>query len=215
MKEAIFLSASVPDPKRSSEFSATANSVAIAAAVSALVKVTLGRRLLVWGGHPAITPMILYVAEHMGVDYGKWVRLYQSKYFEDEFPEDNNRFKNVIYTESVEQNREKSLRLMRQKMFSEHKFSAAVFIGGMDGVIKEFELFKELQPEATIIPVASTGGAALDVAKMLDTLDVELINNIDYISLFYRQLGIDVGQSRSPSRGLWRLPSKNLPENQP
>src|SRR5258705_4522652 len=39
---------------------------------------TLGRRLLVWGGHPAITPMIWAAANDMGVDYGAWVHLYQS-----------------------------------------------------------------------------------------------------------------------------------------
>ena len=58
MADAIFLSAGVPDPKRGPEYAATADTVAICAAVSALVHVALGRRLLVWGGQPAITPMI-------------------------------------------------------------------------------------------------------------------------------------------------------------
>src|SRR3546814_9504194 len=47
MTEAIFLSAGVPDPKRGPQYAATADTVAITAAVSALVHVTLGRRLLV------------------------------------------------------------------------------------------------------------------------------------------------------------------------
>ena len=129
MSGAIFLSASVPDPKRSPEFARTADTVAITAAVSALVYVTLGRRLLVWGGHPAITPMILVVAEEMGIDYGSWVKLYQSNYFAEEFPEDNLRFQNVRHTEAIG-DREKSLRLMREQMFSEQPFDAGVFIGG-------------------------------------------------------------------------------------
>src|SRR5688572_20092354 len=74
MADAVFLSAGVPDPKRGPEYAATADTIAINAAVSALVHVTLGRRLLVWGGQPAITPMIWVVAEDIGVDYGKWVR---------------------------------------------------------------------------------------------------------------------------------------------
>lgn len=86
MPEAIFLSASVPDGRRAPDFAATADTVAITAAVSALVHVVLGRRLLIWGGHPAITPMIWTVAENFGVDYGRWVQLYQSLYFKDEFP---------------------------------------------------------------------------------------------------------------------------------
>ena len=95
MNDAIFLSAGVPDPKRDPQYAKTADTVAITAAVAALVHVTLGRRLLVWGGQPAITPMIWVVAEGLGTDYGSWVKLYQSKHFEDEYPEDNQRFQNV------------------------------------------------------------------------------------------------------------------------
>jgi SLOG cluster3 family len=110
MSDAIFLSAGVPDPKRGPEFAKTADTVAITAAVCALVHVTLGRRLLVWGGQPAITPMIWVVAEGLGLQYGSWVKLYQSRYFKDEFPEDNVRFQNVTFIDDVERDREKSLR---------------------------------------------------------------------------------------------------------
>ena len=47
MAEAVFLSAGVPDPKRGPKYAANADTVAITSAVSALVHVTLGRRLLV------------------------------------------------------------------------------------------------------------------------------------------------------------------------
>ena len=97
---AIFLSASVPDPRRSPKYFSTADPIAIGAAVSALVYVTLGRRLLVWGGHPAITPMIWAAAEDMGVDYAAWVHLYQSRLFQDEFPAENARFQNVTYIDA-------------------------------------------------------------------------------------------------------------------
>ncbi|HEX8443527.1 MAG TPA: hypothetical protein VF631_07755, partial [Allosphingosinicella sp.] len=123
MGEAIFLSASAPDPKRAPQYAATADIVAITAAVSALVYVILGRRPLIWGGHPAITPMVWVVAQDVDVDYGRWVRLYQSEYFEDKFPDDNARFQNVTFTPSVEGDREGSLKLMRQRMFSEHRFA--------------------------------------------------------------------------------------------
>ena len=42
MAEAIFLSASVPDPKRAPQYAATADTVAIASAVNSLAHVTLG-----------------------------------------------------------------------------------------------------------------------------------------------------------------------------
>lgn len=198
MAEAVFLSAGVPDPKRGPQYAATADTVAITAAVSALVHVTLGRRLLVWGGQPAITPMIWVVAQDIGVDYGKWVRLYQSRHFQDEFPEDNARFHNVTFVDDIEQDRGKSLLAMRERMLSEHEYKAAVFIGGMDGIYEEFQLFQRLQPNAAIIPVASTGGGALEVANTLLGLDQDLKDDLDYVALFHRHLNISVKENRFP-----------------
>ena len=195
MKDSIFLSASVPDVRRSPEFAETADSVAISAAVSALVFVILGRRPLVWGGHPAITPMVWTVAEDIDVDYAAWVRLYQSRYFVDEFPEENEKFRNVVYTNDVAEDRERSLLAMREKMFTDHGFSAAVFIGGMDGIFEEFELFQSHQSDARVLPVASTGGAALELAAHLDT-DYELRNDLDFVALFHRHLGVSTRENR-------------------
>lgn len=196
--EAIFLSAGVPDPKRGPEYAATADTVAITAAVSALVHVTLGRRMLIWGGHPAITPMIWVVAESIGVEYGCWVRLYQSKYFDDEFPEDNERFQNVTYTDNIQHDRDKSLLAMRERMLSAHNFAAAVFIGGMAGIVDEFELFQRLQPKAAVVPVISTGGAVLKVAERLRKVDRDLADDLDYVALFHRHLGVSVREERFP-----------------
>ena len=196
MTEAIFLSASVPDPKRSPHYAATADSVAITSAVSALAHVTLGRRILVWGGHPAITPMIWLVAEKIGVDYGSWVHLYQSKHFSDQFPEDNERFQNVTYTENIENDRDKSLHSMRERMLSDYRFAAAVFIGGMDGILEEFDILRRLQPDADVVPVVSTGGAAIELAKRLPHIDRDLINDFDYIAVFHRHLNISVVEDR-------------------
>lgn len=190
MGDAIFLSAGVPDLRRGPEYARTANVVAITAAVSALVHVTLGRRPLVWGGHPAITPMIWVMAEEIGVDYSQWVHLYQSRFFSDEFPEDNERFRNVTYTPVIGGDREESLRVMREQMFTGHDFSAAVFIGGMGGIVQEFDLFTRLQPDATPIPVLSTGGAVLDLEKRLPGLDPDLRQDLDFVALFHRHLGI-------------------------
>jgi hypothetical protein len=196
MTDAIFLSAGVPDPRRGPRYAETADTVAITAAVSALVHVTLGRRLLVWGGQPAITPMIWVVAEGLGTDYGGWVKLYQSKHFEDEYPEDNQRFQNVIYTEDVGRDRELSLRLMRERMFSDFNFTAAVFIGGMGGILQEFELLQQLQPKAMFLPVISTGGAVLDVAERMGGVPPDLRDDLDYIALFHRHLDVSVREMR-------------------
>ena len=215
MIDAIFLSASVPDPKRGPEYAATADTVAITSAVSALVNVTLGRRLLVWGGHPAITPMICVVAENIGVDYGSWVRLYQSQHFSDEFPEDNERFQNVVYTDDIENDREKSLLFMREQMLSDCCFKAAVFIGGMGGIVEEFDIFRRLQPDAAIVPIVSTGGAARKVAERLPNVSQDLTDDLDYVAVFHRHLDISVREDRftrpkdqpeALERRLWRPP---------
>ena len=201
MTESVFLSASIPDPKRAPKYAKTADTVAITAAVGALVYVTLGRRRLVWGGHPAITPMIWVIAESMKVDYGQWVKLYQSNFFEDEFPEDNDRFKNVTFTDIVDGDREKSLRHMRVRMFKEQSFESAVFIGGMGGIVDEFDLFTLLQPKALVIPVLSTGGATLDLEQRMKSLPGDLRDNLDYIALFHRYLKIPQKERRFADPG--------------
>jgi SLOG cluster3 family len=218
---AIFLSAGVPDPKRGPDFARTADTVAITAAVSALLHVTLGRRLLVWGGHPAITPMVLVVAEDLGVDYGSWVKLYQSRYFEDEFPEDNSRFQNVVYTDASE-DREGSLLHMRRRMFDEQQFDAAVFIGGMQGIFDEFNLFRKLQPAAMPLPILSTGGAALLLSnEVAPDVRQELAENLDYIALFHQHINISVREQRYAYRDdqpsslasrMWNNPSEMIIE---
>ncbi len=39
---------------------------------------------------------------------------------------------------------------MRERMFKEHQFDSAVFIGGMGGIIEEFDLFTAIQPKARV-----------------------------------------------------------------
>lgn len=192
---AIFLSASVPDPKRTPDYAKSADTVAIASAVSALVHVVLGRRRLVWGGHPAITPMVYSVAEDLNVDYSEWVTLYQSSFFDDLYPEDNERFRNIIYTERKD-DREASLLQMRHQMLGDNNFTAGVFIGGMRGIVDEFHLFRELQPKATLVPVASTGGAVLEVMSEFASPTEDLVNDLDYVALFHRHLRISTAERR-------------------
>lgn len=198
-EHAIFLSAGVPDPT-APHFEGEGDSAAIAAAVGALLYVTLGRRQLVWGGHPAITPMVWAVAEAMDVKYGDWVTLYQSAIFADEFPDETALFKNVIITEAVVGDRTASLEVMRRRMIGENRFDAAVFVGGMRGIFDEHRLFVEHAPDAKILPVMSTGGAAEKLGSKLHAA-TEFLHELDYVALFHRQLKIDPNEPRSPQRG--------------
>jgi hypothetical protein len=59
----VFLSASIPDPRRDAKYFQTGDTIAIRNAVIALVTVTLSRTKLVFGGHPAVTPLVKWVAD--------------------------------------------------------------------------------------------------------------------------------------------------------
>ena len=186
MKDAVFLSASMPDPE-SESFVSEADSVAVASAVRALVFVILGRKPLVWGGHPSITPMIWSVAENLNISYAEWVKLYQSTYFEDKFPDQNEKFKNIEFVKKVDGDREASLLNMRVRMFSENSFSTAIFIGGMK-VLDEAQLLFNLSPWTMLIPILSTGGATRKVLKYSSVskeLCHRLETDVDYILLFH------------------------------
>lgn len=195
MSSAIFLSASIPDPRRSERYSLSADTVAITSAVNSLLYVTLGRRKLVWGGHPAITPIVWETCKQLNIDYASWVRLYQSEYFVDEFPEDNERFRNVVFVGALG-TRDESLFEMRSRMFSENVFSSAVFIGGMEGILEEFRLFRSCQPDASILPVRSTGGATLELDTLRDEPTERLESDLDYVTLFHDMLGISPREKR-------------------
>lgn len=186
----IFLSASVPVPGRG-VFHETANPFLIQFAVRELLTVCLGRRILVWGGHPAITPMVWAVCEDLNVTYAKAVVLYQSQLFADVFPVENRRFGNCVYVDAVDSDREKSLARMRLEMLSQ-EFEAGVFIGGMEGIVEEHQLFAALHPNSKVIAVASPGGAAQQLATKLGQFN----ERIDFARMFYEGLGVDIAERR-------------------
>lgn len=194
---AIFLSAGVPDPTKP-HFMQEADTAAISAAVSALLYVALGRRQLVWGGHPSITPMVWAYAEAMNIDYAAWVTLYQSDIFADDFPEETERFKNVVVTPEVDGDRAASLAIMRRRMVEETEYGAAVFVGGMQGIMEEYELFREFAPNAAILPIMTAGGAAEILGQQIGAARA-FAEQRDYVLLLHDQLGIDPNERRYSS----------------
>lgn len=195
----IFLSAGMPD-QSSKNFVRPARTVNLVSAIASLSYVILGRRRLIWGGHPAITPMISTIAQNIDVSYIDSVTLYQSKFFEDEFPDEVKDFENVVLIDSVGNSREKSLFEMRHRMFSENDIESSVFIGGMSGIIEEFEILGKIHPETKKFAVGSTGGAAeliLEEAIVPDKLRKKLQYDIDYIPLFHEILEIDFDEPRA------------------
>ncbi|MDL2322855.1 hypothetical protein LJC52_02610 [Bacteroidales bacterium OttesenSCG-928-A17] len=212
----IFLSASIPLPERHPKYYETADIIAIRDAVIALVSIVLPKHRIIWGGHPSITPLIYYSMERMIINnlrrddwsvqlseeeitlvdsnlkdkIQKHVTLYQSRFFEDKFPEDNNKFENIIFTDNVD-DIHSSVQLMRERMLSENEFSAAVFIGGMDGIEVEYKMFKEKYPDALLLPIASTGAATklvYDNQFPEELKNERFLNDYGYMSLFQKFL---------------------------
>lgn len=88
-----------------------------------------------------------------------------------------------------------SLGPMRTRMLSGSVFEAAVFIGGMRGILTEYELVKSLAPRAAIIPIASTGGASVDVADR-ENVPRAMRAQLDYVSLLHEHLHVNPNEKR-------------------
>lgn len=161
--DGVFLSASVPDPMRHARYYKTTNLINIRDAVCSLAELVLPAGELVFGGHPAISPMVGSIAQQLGrLDA---VSIYQSEFFKSVIPPASMAFGSRIrWVPEVPGDREASLEQMRTQMIAgaagDRKFSAGFFIGGMEGVEQEFELFRRYQPHAAFWCLASTGGAA-------------------------------------------------------
>lgn len=212
----IFLSASIPLPERHPKYFETADIIAIRDAVIALASISLNQHRIIWGGHPSITPLIYYVIEKMLINnleredwelplneeekeiiesrlkgkIQKHVLLYQSLFFEGDFPVENEMFQNVVLTEN-KGDIHSSIQHMRQRMFSENEFSAAIFIGGMDGIEVEYNMFREYHQNALLLPIASTGAATKIVYENLladDFKNERLVKDYGYMSLFQKLL---------------------------
>jgi len=179
----IFLSASIPDQNRDQKYHSTADVVAIRDSIRALATIVIPKSYLVWGGHPAITPLIWYVMSTMGKNAQQHITLYQSNFFQKYFPKDNRFFEKIVVTEAGG-DRNASLQIMRIRMLTEHHYKAGIFIGGMEGVEEEYAMFKEFHPQAPVFPIASTGAAARIVFDSEPNLDVRLLNEYAYMALF-------------------------------
>jgi hypothetical protein len=180
----VFLSASVPDPRRDEKYFKTGDTIAIRDAVIALLTVVLPRTRLVFGGHPAITPMVKWVADQLGAFEN--VRMFQSKFFRDKYLKDLAVFR-YKETEPVSGNRDMSLLLMRTEMINSEPFSAAFFIGGMDGVEREYELIRESRPDVPRYPVYTTGAAA----RLIWTRERERLGEVPAIIREVRSAELD------------------------
>lgn len=191
--DAIFLSASIPKPGR--EYHGTADPLLIHAAIRALLLLVLGRRHIVWGGHPSITPLVSAACDGLGVHYADAVTLYQSRFFQNDFPAENSRFGNMVLVDA-EADMTASLQALRTRMFADHTLKAAVFIGGMNGILEEHDMFVSSHPGATVLAVPRPGGAAADLAARYGYDPATDPAPTNFTQLFIDRLGVSPSEPR-------------------
>lgn len=84
---------------------------------------------LIWGGHPAITPMISRVLNILEYNVSEHVMLYQSKWFVEQFLKENKDMPKVVLTEKKD-SLEESLLEMRNKMIGNNEFILLFLLEG-------------------------------------------------------------------------------------
>lgn len=185
----------MPTKDRDHRFFDTADFIAIRDAIVALVNAIIPNYRLVWGGHPAITPIIHDIFKKRGFDYNEHITIYQSNYFLGEMPKENQQFDNVVLTDEVrsyadeKKNIAESLAIMRERMLTDNPIYAGVFIGGMEGVLDEYELLKQYSNgQSKIFPIASTGAAARilynELTDKCEIRNTRLLTDYCYATLF-------------------------------
>lgn len=174
VERSLFLSSSIP----SDEYQAlhgVIDPLEITAAVVAIVRGAVMAGIgIVTATHPTIAPLILYVAQETRGLAGAATPpaiVFQSDLFREEIPDATQKLASdagapLVWTEAVPGERpvrgswDGSLRVMRDQMLREPSILGAVFIGGMDGIRDEHELFRELRPNLPTFPLGAPGGAA-------------------------------------------------------
>jgi hypothetical protein len=164
----VFLSASFPSGGRG-ELVRPYDVAAIADAVTALSRAVLGASWrLVFGAHPTISPLVLMVARELGRPGA--VEIYQSEYFAGQVPDEtvnlvDDGFGVIRWVPGDPgENRNLSLERMRDTMIETGPYTAALFIGGMNGVVDEYQMIAKRWPEVPRLPLWAPGGAARNLS---------------------------------------------------
>lgn len=188
----VFLSASVPPPQRAPEFQRVQNAqVEIEQATIALARAVLSRGgTLVLGAHPSISPLIAHVAgefvapapdpagRRRGADEGPAVIVHQVSAFRDELPAATRHLEQMglarfVWHDPVQGDQRGgpgdrpyplSVAAMRAVMLR-GPFDAMVCIGGMEGVLEEARMLREITRTCPVLAMAHTGGAASVLAQ--------------------------------------------------
>jgi hypothetical protein len=189
----VFLSSSIPVRGWQGDYEPLEITDAVVACVSAIW--IAGGKIL-YGGHPAIAPLLLSVAqdfrpeaeENQASAEDPLVTVYQSSLYESLIPAETRhleaarlgriRFIPAAPGELPERGRNlASLDLMRQAMLARENDPAfALFIGGMEGIVDEYRQFRTQFPGRPVYPIGAPGGEARKLAADLGNEPYRLVN---------------------------------------
>lgn len=198
----VFLGAGIPDPKRwSGHFDAREITDAVVAATRAILS---AGGTIVTGAHPTISPLILYVASELGHDWDEpHVLVYQSAVLDSVMPDITRRFEEdgvarLRITEAKAGERPRpgeatqSLLRMRRRMFADMTPAAAIFVGGMEGVVEEFQLLRDSHPQVLTYPVAKPGGEAANLVEQAPSSIRQTLRDSDIYPTIFRKVVDDI-----------------------
>lgn len=204
----IFISASIPDRER---WKGNFDPLGITDAVVAVARTVLQNGgKLVTAAHPTIAPLLLYVATEQLEENDQRIIVYQSRAFKDVLPVATKRYQDegigkIKWTARIDKEppdpkrAPKSLKKMRYQMLKESKPVAAVFIGGMEGISDEYNLFHKLYPASPVYAFKQPGGEARKIVdKLPDKLESELAES-DIYSTVARYVVDDIASKASKS----------------
>lgn len=180
--KSIFLSASIPYDNRGT-YHVKADPDLILKAVREFVFTFTPEFQIVFGGDPALTRMILTIFNDLKIDPSNSVVLYQSRFFEGRYPDENRNFNSVVITNGNPDNQNRSLLEMRKQMLSRKDLVGAVFIGGMEAVETEHQIFKYFHPNTEVMSVVSPGGGALNLALDHGYVTAKGLHDTDFQSM--------------------------------
>ncbi len=207
----IFISASIPDRER---WKGNFDPLGITDAVVAVARTVLQNGgKLVTAAHPTIAPLLLYVAAEQLEENDQRIIVYQSRAFKDVLPVATKRYQDegigkIKWTARIDKEppdpkrAPKSLKKMRYQMLKESKPVAAVFIGGMEGISDEYNLFHKLYPASPVYAFKQPGGEA---RKIVDKLPYKLESELaesDIYSTVARYVVDDIASKSSKASNI-------------
>lgn len=194
----VFLSSSIPSSARwEGNYDAMEITHAVVACARAVLSVG---GTIVTAAHPTISPLLLYVAGEFPRISGQApsIIVYQSRLFEEDLPVETSemakggvadlRWTRAVRGDDQSDSRKwgRSLFQMRLQMLTNESPFAAVFIGGMEGILAEHRLFSALHRRKPTYSIFRPGGEAANLVFRSPQPIVEaLMSELSYPTIFH------------------------------